>query len=284
MEQKTTNYSTRDLQIKSLGLLKCIDKVCEEHGIQYYLIGGTLLGACRGEGFIPWDDDMDIALMRKDYDLLMEHADEWLPKPYYIVNHKNTPHYPKYFAKIENTDTTLVENFSLGYAGGIYMDIFPLDDVPENPILRGIHWGIFQLLRRNLYFVYRDPYKHGKWAKSWIPRLAQWLFTTQKAHDMMQNVLLRYKDSNSPYVMTHDDGFRSFRKADFSQPIRLNFEGFPAVCPNDTHHVLSQIYGEDYMTPPPPEKRESHCHDYCDFDTPYRTVNFNQLKKQVKGN
>lgn len=276
---KKFNYSIRDLQLKSMNLLRCIDQVCQEHGLNYYLIGGTLLGARRNNGFIPWDDDMDIALMRKDYDLLMEHADEWLPKPFYIVNHNNTPHYPKYFAKIEDTSTTLVERFCLGYAGGIYMDIFPLDEVPSNPVMRAVHFKLFSMARRILYFAYRDPYKHGKGVKSWVPRLTQKLLPRQKAHHIAQHILLSHKDSGSEYIMTHDDGFRSFRKSDFQSPIRIDFEGFPAVCPNNTHHVLSQIYGDDYMTPPPVERRVSHYHDFCDFDTPYKTVSFETLKK-----
>ena len=111
------NYDLREFQLRSVCLLDAIDKVCKEHDITYYVIAGTLLGAVRHKGFIPWDDDLDIALMRRDYDLLIEHASEWLPEPFSIVAYNNDPDYPKYFAKLEDKSTTLVERFYLGYVG-----------------------------------------------------------------------------------------------------------------------------------------------------------------------
>lgn len=83
---------------------------------------------------------MDIGMPREDYDTLIEHAAEWLPAPYHIVTHENNNNYPKYFAKIEDTSTTLVENRFLNYIGGIYIDVFPLDNVPDNKLLRAIHF------------------------------------------------------------------------------------------------------------------------------------------------
>ena len=124
ISDKPYNYDLRQFQLRSVVLLDAIDKVCKEHGIKYYVIAGTLLGALRHKGFIPWDDDLDIALMRSDYDLLIEHASEWFPEPFSIVAYNNDLSYPKYFAKLEDKSTTLVERFYLGYVGGIYMDIF----------------------------------------------------------------------------------------------------------------------------------------------------------------
>ena len=74
-------YTLRDIQLCELQILKDIKKVCDRHHIRYYLCGGTLLGAVRHKGFIPWDDDMDICMPRPDYDRFMAHASEWLPQP-----------------------------------------------------------------------------------------------------------------------------------------------------------------------------------------------------------
>lgn len=272
------NYDLREYQLKSIGLLEAIDKVCREHGITYYLIAGTLLGAVRHKGFIPWDDDMDIALMRKDYDLLMSHAGHWVPAPYGIVDHENCSHYPKYFAKLENTDTTIVERLYLGYAGGIYMDIFPLDDVPDNRLLRALHFYRFNFARKLLYFAYRDPFKHGHGIRSWFPRLIQKIFTREQLHRHCQSVLREWNGKEGcNHVMTHDDGLCAYRKDIFGKPSTVEFEGVQACAPHDPEGFLVPYYG-DYMTPPPVEKRVSHFHDYCDLNTPYRSFDINSLK------
>lgn len=73
------DYDIRPLQLRILKILLAVDKVCKEHGLRYYIMAGTMLGAVRHKGFIPWDDDLDIGMPRADYDLLMSHSKEWLP-------------------------------------------------------------------------------------------------------------------------------------------------------------------------------------------------------------
>jgi lipopolysaccharide cholinephosphotransferase len=275
-KKKIYHYDIREYQLRSVCLLETIDKVCKKYGIKYYIIAGTLLGAVRHKGFIPWDDDQDIALMRKDYDMLMQHASEWVPEPFSIVNNDNCAHYPKYFAKLEDTSTTIVERLYLGYAGGIYMDIFPLDDVPENKILRAIHFYKFNLIRNLLYFSYRDPYKHGKGPRSWFPLLVQKLFTKEKLHALCQKILKEYDGHrNCNLVMTHDDGFRAYSKEIFGEPKQVVFEGVEVDAPSNPDGFLSVLYGGNYMELPPVEARRSHFHDYCDLTKPYAEFDIN---------
>ena len=82
-------YNIRELQLRILETLKAVDNVCREHNLRYYIWAGTMIGAVRHKGFIPWDDDLDIAMPRPDYDRLIEHAAEWLPKPYEMVCAEN---------------------------------------------------------------------------------------------------------------------------------------------------------------------------------------------------
>lgn len=276
-------YDIRSLQLKSVGLLDAIDKVCREHGLRYYVIAGTLLGAVRHKGFIPWDDDIDVALMRKDYDLLVEHAHEWFAEPYSIVAYNNDLGYPKYFAKLEDMSTTLVERFYLGYVGGIYMDIFPLDSVPDNKLLRAWHYYRFNLKRRMLYLVYRDPYKHGKGIGSLVLRSLQRLVSRKKLHERTHKVLTEFEDKkHCHYVMTHDDGFKAYHKEVFGEPISCEFEGHTFSAPSHPEGFLSVLYGPDYMTPPPVDKRDSHFHDYCDLEHGYVGVDIEELKEKVQ--
>ena len=129
-------YNIRELQLRILETLKAVDNVCREHNLRYYIWAGTMIGAVRHKGFIPWDDDLDIAMPRPDYDRLIEHAAEWLPKPYEMVCAENDGVYPLPFAKIQDADTTLIERMHLKYLGGIYLDVFPIDGVPEGAVAR----------------------------------------------------------------------------------------------------------------------------------------------------
>lgn len=94
------DYDIRPLQLRILKILLAVDKVCKEHGLRYYIMAGTMLGAVRHKGFIPWDDDLDIGMPRADYDLLMSHSKEWLPGLTRLSVPKTTPitrcHLPRY--------------------------------------------------------------------------------------------------------------------------------------------------------------------------------------------
>ena len=111
------DYDIRPLQLRILKILLAVDKVCKEHGLRYYIMAGTMLGAVRHKGFIPWDDDLDIGMPRADYDLLMSHSKEWLPQPYEAVCAENDPNYPLPFAKIQDADTTLIERMHFEILG-----------------------------------------------------------------------------------------------------------------------------------------------------------------------
>lgn len=156
------NYDIRPLQLRILKNLLAVDKVCKEHNLRYYIMAGTMLGAVRHKGFIPWDDDLDIGMPRADYDLLMANAKEWLPKPYEAVCAENDKEYPLPFAKVQDADTTLIERMHLKYLGGVYIDIFPLDGVPESRMAQRMHFAKYEFYKRILYLIHRDPYKHGK--------------------------------------------------------------------------------------------------------------------------
>jgi len=142
------NYDIRPLQLRILKNLLAVDKVCKEHNLRYYIMAGTMLGAVRHKGFIPWDDDLDIGMPRADYDLLMANAKEWLPKPYEAVCAENDKEYPLPFAKVQDADTTLIERMHLKYLGGVYIDIFPLDGVPESRMAQRMHFAKYEFYKR----------------------------------------------------------------------------------------------------------------------------------------
>ena len=130
------NYDIKELQQRILNILLEFDKVCARHGLRYCICGGTMIGAVRHKGFIPWDDDLDVSMPRPDYERLIAHAKEWLPEPLEFVCAENDPLYPLPFGKIQDASTTLIERRHLYYLGGCYIDIFPFDAYPSAALPR----------------------------------------------------------------------------------------------------------------------------------------------------
>lgn len=270
-------YNLRDYQLHCVKLLDAFDSVCRKHGLHYYMIAGTLLGAVRHHGFIPWDDDIDVALLRDDYDRLIEHAAEWLPEQFNIVTHENNPAYPKYFAKMEDCSTTLIENRALGYVGGVYIDIFPLDAVPDAKWRRNLHFYRFNLVRRLLYLAYRDPYKHGRGLGAALMLGLQKVLSKTWLNRQAQRIIREYHGCKGcNFLMTHDDGTAAYPSRSVASSALYEFEGREFFGPSDANVFLSSYYGGDFMQLPPEEKRRSHFHDYCDLTKPYATYNPNE--------
>ena len=125
-----TDYKIEDIQKCILNILVAVDKVCRENGIRYWLSDGTMLGAVRHGGFIPWDDDADIAMPRPDYERFVKHADEWLPKPFELQTFEKDENCTSEFLKVIDGSTTLIERWSLNQVGGVYIDVCPIDGIP----------------------------------------------------------------------------------------------------------------------------------------------------------
>ena len=119
------------LQRVELEILLEIDRVCREHGIKYFLDSGTMLGAARHGGFIPWDDDIDISMLRDDYDRFLEVAQDSLGEKYFVQTRKTDPKATNSFAKVRKNGTTCIEYSAKldGSHTGIWVDIFPFDTV-----------------------------------------------------------------------------------------------------------------------------------------------------------
>lgn len=128
---KVGQYDIKDVQQKMLEILIEVDRVCNKHNIRYVLDSGTLLGAIRHQGFIPWDDDIDIAMLREDYDKFCEIANKELREPFLFVNMHMHKNFPNIFGKCFNTSTRYVQKNTahLDTEQGIFLDIFPVDNI-----------------------------------------------------------------------------------------------------------------------------------------------------------
>ena len=255
-------------------IVHCLDK----EGIPYFIVGGTLLGAVRHKGFIPWDDDIDIALDRENYDKFVSRAHDILPPPYELETPSAQSNYPYLFAKVYDTRTTLVEGFSQPIKRGIYIDIFPLDGIPTNRYIQKI-----QVIRMRRYQkIYRRLYGGPVRSRSLIGRcihplvspLLRKIFSKKRLISKAQSICTSKKWEKSEYIVNYFGSwkFKEIHKKDwYSQKKTLLFNEQEVLVPREYDKVLKALYGGDYAELPPEEKRRSHHNiQAIDFDVSYK--------------
>lgn len=264
-------YDVRRLQLRLLDILEAFHKVCKDHGLRYYLVDGTLIGAVREKGFIPWDDDLDVAMPRQDYEIFAANADKWLPAPMQFIDHNHDSDYPLHFGKVQDCSTTLIERRHLYYLGGIYIDVFPIDGAPDSMILRKLHSFRYDMLRKALYFACRDPYRHGKGASSWLPLLLRRFPGAERLQKMIYREMTRYPfDSCDLAGINLNDGVPAMlsRRDVLGDGSPIEFEGRMYMGMKNNDAYLASLFG-DYMTPPPEGSRHTHDFHYLDLDSPF---------------
>lgn len=246
----------RSLQLAELDILKAVIEICEKHNLRYSMIGGTMLGAVRHKGFIPWDDDIDIALPRKDYLLFLKYAKDELPYPYKVRTHNGD--HPCMFSKVHNVETTFVESSVRGYTEyykGVFIDIMPLDGMPATERARQKFCAKISALVR-AYNWHRFDFKHCKSIKAKLCYLIpeKILFKT------WEKTLLKYDFDSSEYTCfawLHNSAKYTFKSLFFSDVVDYQFEDIKAKGAKDYNAYLTAQFN-DYMKLPPEEQRVNH--------------------------
>jgi lipopolysaccharide cholinephosphotransferase len=265
-----TNYDIRPLQLYLQRNLEEIDRVFRANGLRYFLVSGTMLGAVRHNGFIPWDDDVDIAMPRADYERLLKEWKQLLPEYLEFVSAEQDEQYPLPYGKIQDARTTVVEKTYRKYIGGAYLDVFPLDGVPSGALARWWHFTRYLFWYKMLYYSWRDPYKHGHGMSSWVPLMVQKCMKRRFIHRRMRNILMKHDYDQSPFISEHYNRQRRFFPREvFGSPTPIEYEGAMLMGVEKPHEYLLEEYG-DYMTLPPEDKRHQHMFFYLDLEHPYR--------------
>lgn len=264
------SYEIRPLQLRILNILVVFDKICREHNLRYYLWAGTMLGAVRHGGFIPWDDDADVAMPREDYEILISHSEEWFPKPMEITCLEKNPKFTGTYARMIDASTTIIERYDFKSLGGIYIDIFPIDGVSAHKIKAMYYCMRYALYKNMAYFCNRNPYKHGKGISSWIPRIVQHFYTNEKLQRQGIKMMKQYSYNSATLVCDFDDGTSGiFPKKYLGKPTPIEFEGRILMGIANPDKYLTHKYG-NYMTIPQKSHQRQHNFYYLNYNLPYR--------------
>lgn len=263
------NYDIRPLQLRILEIMTAFDRICREHGLTYYICAGTMLGAVRHGGFIPWDDDADVSMPRHDYDLLVQHAAEWTPQPYELNSIEKDDGFTGTYAKFIDSSTTIIERYDFNSVGGVYLDVFPFDDTYNNLFLAKCKSFRYHFLNKMAYYCNRNPYKHGKGPNSWLPRLVQAVTTNAQIQKKACRIMRSGTYPGSKYVCTYDFKHDVILKEYMGKPTPIMFEGREFYGVEKPHEYLKFLYG-DYMQLPKGEQRKQHNFYYLNYDLPYK--------------
>lgn len=254
------NSVLRKKQLVQLYILEAFDNFCKNQGLNYYLIGGTLLGAVRHGGFIPWDDDIDVAMIRNDY----ENFCKIFPKNNdFVIQNINTTDniYFKYFAKLRITGTDSdEENIKhLPIDKGIFIDIFPLDysSHPESILL-----SVRRILVDFLFAIRSTKLRTSRPKQLWKRVLKVPIFILSqviplKVVDYLITKIMTCgseSDQYFTYFGTYGHKKETMPRAVYGNPRELKFENRNYFVPHDSDYYLKKVYG-DYMTLPPIEDR-----------------------------
>lgn len=263
-----------------LEIMDVIAAICDNNNLSYYLTGGSLLGAIRHKGFIPWDDDLDIVMPRDDYERFIELCSTQLPEEYYLDWRTTNNEYYNGFAKICRKDTKfVVSNIELGIA----VDIFPLDETYGYGKIVEYRRFILRVISVMLRIKMRKI--HLKGIEKLIPFLTiPWVFP--KSFLISVDTFLRKKDNgkHTKYYTNFASQYPvkrwTMEKKYFESGVQVAFENKYYMAPGNYAIVLESIFGKNYMTLPPVEKRRSHYPSYVkfsdgvemDFDVPESVV------------
>lgn len=273
-----------------LEMLKEIDRICRKHKIPYQLYAGTALGAVRHQGFIPWDDDVDVIMLRKDYEQLLRIAEQELDQETYTLQKEFSRNWPMFFSKLRRNGTTCYERYvpnDPAMHQGVYVDIFPCDSLSERKIVQWLQFAASKIIIAKS--LDQRGYITDDWKKKWFILLCRLM-----PKKLFYGFAIRKNQMSSEMVHGFFAGASAFKKSVFprkwlEESILLPFEGELFPVSKEYDKLLIRLYG-DYQTPLLPEQREMKIHGVLvDLERPYedyaeqqKTMKFSGYSRSIR--
>ena len=256
----------RKVQLVQLEIAQEIKRVCQENGIRFWLDFGSALGAVRHGGFIPWDDDLDMGMLREDYEKFLQVASSQLDPRYVLMCWQTEERYPHQYAKVMKRGTVYRESVYHGTAfAGIFVDIFPYDRMPDDPAQRrqtGSKLAVYRAMIRAKcgYKTWRagGAFSAKRWLKNLPFRFLSLFFNLRSLREKSDRLACRYNGCQELSICTPQGvfayGVEQAPRRYLEHLTQISFEGELFPVPEDYDGYLTCLYG-DYMCPPPEEER-----------------------------
>lgn len=263
----------RRMQLEELAILREFVHICMRHGLRYYIIGGTLLGAIRHGGFIPWDDDIDVAMPRPDYERLLKISSEEFVEPFSLSTFEtdDSNHYP--WARMTSSRMKLVNHMAnTPRTEFAWIDLIPLDGMPDGTVSRALHkahlsfwWNLNQIIQfdrlvdqhRRRGALGRLSIKVASCFK-WLSRFVDYKTCLRKLNEVLSSCPFESRSKDIVNYLAAYGFDEIFPRSAFEQGAAYRFEDMELIGPADADVVCTQIYGDGYMTPPPVNERNKH--------------------------
>lgn len=262
------------LQKKECDILSEVVSICNDLGLIYYLVCGSALGAVKYDGFIPWDDDVDIALPREDYDTFIDKAQGMLSKHLFLQNYKTDPKFPNIYSKVRDSNTTFIEKSvkELPIHHGVYIDVFPLDGYPKQlkkTMLLEWKKRVFNLKLACIYPI------NGSVKTRLLFRLERMFGVHKRIEKIIskfEKEISAYDVGDSLFYCNHGNWQGKLEyapKTQYGNGTWATFEGMKVRIPENYDEYLTQKYGDWRVDLPEDQKEGHHYTEIMDLDRPY---------------
>lgn len=270
----TDNDRIKAVQNTIFEIFQDVIRICDKEKIDYFIVAGTALGAVRHGGFIPWDDDLDIGMTRENYNRFLSVANDKLNSSLFLQTYQTDSQSPFYFAKVRKNGTKFVEKYArkLDMHQGIYIDIFPYDNVPNDTRIKKKHYKKV----RNLSKLYISKCTAGtsRPQKSAIGLIGSFIRAVlhilllpvpKKAlYNSLDKLLQKYNDSNTEFMCYSALPLIEISTENILNPDEIIFEGTKVKCPQNITEHLKHNFG-DYMILPDEDQRVGHIPHILEF-------------------
>jgi len=262
------------LQETEFNLLKIFVEICNKNNIPYFMACGSALGAVKYKGFIPWDDDIDVCLMRKDYERFLECAPSYLPKWCFLQNYNTDPAFPHSYTKLRDSRTTFIEKgvAKLKINHGVFIDVFPIDGYPEDEsdILKFEKQKKF--ITRLIFCSLNDRSSFKIIVRNKIFRILGCKKRNAHYVKKLENLFKKFPCEGSKILCNHGNWQGKLEYAPawhYGDGVFAVFEGLEVRIPENFDAYLTQKYGEWRKDPKESLQKSNHSVMICDTQKPY---------------